>query len=287
MAYRFLRFPGGKAKAVTFSYDDGVRHDLRLADTLNRYALKGTFNINNSSLFNVPESKLNAQELQTYILNAGHEIAVHGAQHRAPGKCTAIEGIRDVLDNRLALEQAFGRIIRGMAYPDTGITAFENGASYESIRHYLQDLGIAYARTLSGDNNRFELPTDWYAWIPTAHHANPNLDTWMDEFLSLDMTNRYYAARGAKLFYIWGHSYEFHNSDNWDLLEHICRKLSGHEEIWYATNIEIHDYVTAYHSLIFSADESRVYNPSLHTIWFDVNGKEFQVAPGHTQELDY
>ena len=54
MAYRFLRFPGGRAKAVTFSYDDGVRHDLRLADTLNRYGLKGTFNINNYSLFDVP-----------------------------------------------------------------------------------------------------------------------------------------------------------------------------------------------------------------------------------------
>ena len=27
----FLRYPGGAAKAVTFSYDDGVRQDRRLA----------------------------------------------------------------------------------------------------------------------------------------------------------------------------------------------------------------------------------------------------------------
>lgn len=34
MHYRFLRFPGGKVKAVTFSYDDGCRHDIRLAQPL-------------------------------------------------------------------------------------------------------------------------------------------------------------------------------------------------------------------------------------------------------------
>lgn len=28
MRYRLMRFPGGKAKAVTFSYDDGDRGDL-------------------------------------------------------------------------------------------------------------------------------------------------------------------------------------------------------------------------------------------------------------------
>ena len=33
-------------KAVTFSYDDGVTQDVRFVDMLNRYHLKGTFNLN-------------------------------------------------------------------------------------------------------------------------------------------------------------------------------------------------------------------------------------------------
>ena len=45
MKYQFMRFPGGKAKAVTFSYDDGFRSDLRLLETMGRYGIKGTFNI--------------------------------------------------------------------------------------------------------------------------------------------------------------------------------------------------------------------------------------------------
>mgnify|MGYP002513618435 CR=1 FL=1 len=33
-------------KSVTFSFDDGVTQDIRLIEILNKYGLKGTFNIN-------------------------------------------------------------------------------------------------------------------------------------------------------------------------------------------------------------------------------------------------
>ena len=46
MQYRFLRFPDGKAKAVTFSYDDGCRDDIRLAKTLTEHGIRCTFNLN-------------------------------------------------------------------------------------------------------------------------------------------------------------------------------------------------------------------------------------------------
>ena len=50
MQYRFLRYPGGKGKAVTLSYDDGCRDDIRLAKTLTAYGIRCTFNLN-SGLF--------------------------------------------------------------------------------------------------------------------------------------------------------------------------------------------------------------------------------------------
>lgn len=40
MKYRFVRFPGGKAKTVTFSYDDGCRQDLRTVQVFDRHGLK-------------------------------------------------------------------------------------------------------------------------------------------------------------------------------------------------------------------------------------------------------
>ena len=42
----FIRFPEGKSKAFTLSYDDGVRQDKRFVKILNKYGLKSTFNLN-------------------------------------------------------------------------------------------------------------------------------------------------------------------------------------------------------------------------------------------------
>ena len=42
----YMRYPLGKTKAVTLSYDDGTRHDIKLIDIMTKYGIKGTFNIN-------------------------------------------------------------------------------------------------------------------------------------------------------------------------------------------------------------------------------------------------
>jgi len=42
----FMRYPEGKAKAVTFSYDDGVIEDKKLVEIFDRYGMKATFNFN-------------------------------------------------------------------------------------------------------------------------------------------------------------------------------------------------------------------------------------------------
>ena len=284
MRYQFLRFPGGKGKAVTFSYDDGVSQDLKLSDILEKYQIKATFNLNAEKLR--VKNGLKKDEIQEYILNRGHEIAVHGSNHRAEGTLRPIEGIQDVLNCRLELEERFGLIIRGMAYPDTGISYFTNGAKYESIKNYLQELDIVYSRTLGGDNNSFNLPQDWHAWMPTAHHNNPNLFDYIEQFLGIDLSKDaiYVARRQPRLFYLWGHSYEFDRDGNWDRLEKICEKLSGKEDTWYATNMQIYEYVTAYQSLIYSANGTRIYNPTAQTVWLDIDGEVYSVKPGETIE---
>lgn len=39
--------------------------------------------------------------------------------------------------------------------------------------------------------------------------------------------------------YVWGHSYEFDNHDNWDVIEKFCAYMGNRNDIWYATNLEI------------------------------------------------
>lgn len=41
-----MLWPGGRKKAFTMSYDDGVRQDCRLIEMLNIRGIKATFNLN-------------------------------------------------------------------------------------------------------------------------------------------------------------------------------------------------------------------------------------------------
>ncbi len=284
MKYCFLRYPDGKSKALTLSYDDGNRNDIKLIEIADKYGIKATLNINNFALYENDSWHLSIEELKQLTAKGGHEIAVHGARHMAPGLVTYAHGINDILTNRKSLENALGRIIRGMAYPDSGITRIAGGKDKNEIKSYIKSLGIAYARSLNGDNDLFNLPEDFYEWIPTAHHTNPEVMNYLDKFLSAKL-GEYCASRSPMLFYLWGHSFEFANNNNWELFEEFCQKAGGKDDIWYASNIEICDYVTAFNSLIFNVDATLVFNPTHRTVWFEADGKILSVKSGETLTL--
>ena len=278
-----MRFPGGKAKALTLSYDDGIRADIKLSDIITKAGLKCTFNINTSAFgaTNKP-NKLQPAEIKEYMLDRGHEVAVHGESHIAPGNSEPVRAITEFLNCRMTLENEFGMIIRGMAYPDSGIRRLDNNNTYENIRSYIQNLGIVYSRTLGGDNNTFLMPDDWFAWMPTAHHNNANLLKWAEEFVTTDVKALYPTRHHPRLFYLWGHSYEFDNNDNWNVIEEFAELVSGKDDIWYATNIEIYEYTKAYNSLVTSADGMRIYNPTCTEIFLEIDTKDYSIKPGET-----
>ncbi len=287
MRYRFMRFPGGKEKALTLSYDDGCLADRRLIEIANQCGIKVTLNINGCALGSQLDGwHLPAQEVKELAASGEHEIAIHGQEHIALGKATATNGIREVLLCREALEKAFGGVIRGMAYADTGITELTAGISYQEIRDYLQALGIAYGRTLGSDHCDFAMPQDFYAWMPTAKHTNPELMNWLQMFLDAQMP-QWVAKRTPMLFYLWGHSFEFDRDGNWNLFQRFCQTAGGRDDIWYATNIEICDYTAAYHALQFSVDNTSVFNPTCMPVWFEADGKTVCAPAGELTKIAY
>ena len=88
-----------------------------------------------------------------------------------------------------------------------------------------------------------------------------------------------------RLLYIWGHSYEFDRDNTWERMENFCKMAGNNEEVWYATNIEIKDYITAMRNLVFSADQKIVFNPSAQTVWFGVDGEVMSIKGGETIKL--
>ncbi len=284
MRYRFMRFPGGKLKAVTFSFDDGCREDIKLAQLLDSYNCRCTFNVNSGFIKNPGNKFLNLDEVKKYLADTHHEIAVHGDKHRAPGVNTPIDIIRDVLDCRTELENMFGKIIRGMAYPDSGISRFDNGTTYEDVKRVLKDCGILYARSLKR-NDSFRLPIDWYNWEPTVAPGDTGYLELAEKFAALNEDNCTNSKASPRIFYAWGHGYDI---DTWlgEALHKLCAIIANKEDTWYATNMEIYEYTNAYRSLVFSADGSICYNPTLIDVWFVVDKKPYLIKSGETIKIE-
>lgn len=267
-------FPEGRSLALTFSYDDGNNADKKLLDILTDHKMKGTFNLNASTLHN--PGKIQADEIKPLIIDRGHEVACHGFTHPFEEKLPPQAMIEDIRLDKLALEEAVGAPVRGMAYPF--------GTYNEQVKMLLQALGIVYSRT-TGNAGTAYMPTDFLEWHATTHHNGKNGTSIRQMGETLLKTPGWY---GTHMLYVWGHAYEFENAKNWHIIEDFCDLMAGHEDkIWYATNIEIYDYIQAFRRLYFSADLKMVQNPSVIPVWIkDRNGKVFVAEPGKITKLD-
>ncbi|MOA25144.1 hypothetical protein D3C78_1458530 [compost metagenome] len=122
------------------------------------------------------------------------------------------------------------------------------------------------------------MPDEWHEWKPTCHHNDRLLER-AESFMALHKTQYLY------LMYVWGHSYEFDHDGNWELIERFCELVAGDASIWYATNIQIVDYMKAYSQLKFSAALDFVYNGSAMSVWLSVDGDIVEVKSGSQVKL--
>ncbi len=268
--HTLLRFPGFKDKAVTFSYDDGTETDIKLAEIFTENNLKCTFNV--SSETKTEEQFLRLKEAYD---KGGHEIACHGAKHRSLGELHPEHAIRDILAGREVLEKHFSKVVKGMAYA--------NGNFTEDVKTMLKYCGINYARTTLS-TEKFTLPSEMLNWNPTCHHDNPKLFELLEQFFTPVIRN-YYWSKTPRLFYVWGHSFEFEQKDNWDRIEEFAKKVSGRNDVYYATNGEIFEYITAFERLEFSVDDKYVYNPSAIDVYVNFIEKDVVAKAGQTVEI--
>ncbi len=275
MSKIYLRFPGGKGKALTLSYDDGVEQDIRLLEIMKQYGLKGTFNLN-SGLYAkegtiYPQGqihrRMSEKQIMEHFNDSGQEIAVHSLTHPFLDQLSPDMLVKEIVEDRENLERQFDTIIRGMAYP--------YGIYNDTIVTALQLCGIVYARTVVATHD-FRMPQDWMRLTATCHHLVPEL---------MDLAKRFVEDKVDKdpyLFYLWGHSYEFEADNNWHVIDDFSNYIGNRDDIWYATNMEIYEYVSAYQQLIFSANEKLIRNPTNTTIWLSIEGNITQIMAGST-----
>ncbi len=279
----YKAYPGGKHKVLTLSYDDGKIQDRRLVSIFNKYGIKATFNLNSG----LTDTDIRIDPEEWKELYAGHEAAVHTYTHPTIARTPKNEMLYEYLEDRKFIESIFGRPIRGLAYPngscDDTCVAMAKAAGleygrlaadkYSLVKAAMQYDNDSSAPVLIGDATGFEIPQDYMRWLPTCHH-NHDLLGFGRRFLELHKSQYLY------MMYVWGHSFEFDRNDNWNVIEEFCEMMSGHDDIWYATNIEIVDYDKVFNNLQFAADNSFVYNPSVQSAWLKVNDKRYVEVKG-------
>lgn len=273
MNYSQMRFPNFSKKALTFSYDDGVRADKRLIAILDKYGLKGTFNINgNGFVKEETELKMSKEETINLYKNTMHEVAIHGYTHPSLAELDQAVITHEIIKDREALEDIFGCVVKGMAYP--------NGSIDDRVVETLRVCGVEYARTIVS-TEKFDIPTDWLRLPATCHHNNPRLMELAKTFVEAGKA-RHYWYDTPMLFYVWGHSFEFDKNNNWNVIEEFAEYIGGREGIWYATNGEIYEYVKAFERLRFSVTGTFIHNPSAIDVYFCFRGKNILIPAGKT-----
>ncbi len=264
-------FANGKEKAFTMSYDDGnYDGDKQLIGIFNKYGIKGTFHLNGHNY--VPGGWAYDKVDELKKLYSGHEVSMHGYTHPFFNSLPNGEKFFELYEDKKALEGFAGYPIRGMSYPF--------GDYDDKTLDMMTDLGINYSRTVRS-THRFDIPRNFKLWDPTNHHADK-------AFEMLENFKNYSYKSTPPLFYMWGHSYEY-NKENasftWDDLDRFCAEISKLGNVWFATNIEIFDYVTALRRIEMSIDRKMIYNPSALSVWLCIDGQKTEIKPGVVTNL--
>jgi hypothetical protein len=266
-----LCWQNGKTGVLTTSWDDGGVADRRLIPILNGSGLKGTWNLN-SGLLGIDqgskgwERRIGPEEVSR--LYSGHEVAAHSVTHPALVDMPDHVVFSEVIEDRRKLESLVGYPIKGMALPF--------GATDQRVRAILDKCGILYARNVEAKPD-FKLPVDFLDWSPTCHHK-ADLSALWEQFKSATQT-------AGKLFYLWGHSWEFEDDRNWDHFEKFSAAAGKDEETWHATNYQVYEYVSAWRRLITTVDLTAVLNPSSVKLWFRAEGELLSIDPGQILHL--
>ena len=133
---------------------------------------------------------------------------------------------REVEEDRIKLSEIVGYEVVGHAYP--------MGDCDDRVAGILRDrTGVKYARTVVS-THKFDLQTEnLHLFDPTVYHHREMDEMFRlgEEFLSLKTDE-------PKLFYIWGHAYEFDIHDDWKRFEEFLEMISGRDDIFYGTNRE-------------------------------------------------
>lgn len=266
-------YPYGKTKAFNVTYDDGVEQDIRFVELLNKFGLKGTFNLNSQLMEEEfawrHESGLLVKRLSFQRANGlyeGHEIASHTLTHPYLHDKGGAEIRYQLAEDKRRLEVWSGREVAGFAVP------FDYYDDH--IAACVQECGFAYGR-ISEESYSYNPWQSPYYWKAGIFHLSPSLDAYIGGFLK--------TRQELAVCQIVGHTYDLDVANLWDKMEDYFRQIAQENDVLPMTHIDLVRYLQAMKQAVIR--ENTVENHSKITLWFRTEQGVCPLPPGEVLEF--
>ena len=242
-------------KFFTVSFDDGTEQDIRVIALMEKYGIRGSFNLS-SGLFGMKEHvsrtisetlpdgrrrQVNVEfdhnimplEQACEIYSQGFiEIAGHGAHHMHQAGLGRARLIEEIAGDATMLSDAFGREIRGHIFP--------YGEFDEECIRVMEEAGLVYGRlaTCGTIDKNFCFSAERGIIEPTCRITDRCALPLLKRFISTP------CGEQDMMFILWGHSYELDYGTEtgcYAYLEELFRTVFGATGIKFVTNGELID----------------------------------------------
>lgn len=230
---------------ITTSWDDGHALDLKLAEMLEKYNVKGTFYV---PITNDEHAVMTDSELTQ--LAAKHEIGGHTVHHIYLNKLGNTDAKYEVTQCKGMLEDKIGKLVDAFCYP---------GGKY-SDRDIVnvRDAGYLFGRTTKLLHSSLHMPNAlMHTTVQAYNHSSivltkhcvknayfqPIIQNGMflqsnKNFLKLVDLQMESMLKTGGVFHLWGHSWEIEEFGLWNQLEAVLKKIAFNDNVLYLNNTE-------------------------------------------------
>lgn len=263
-------YPKGKAKAFVLTYDDGVEDDRKFVSLLNKYHLKGTFNLNSGLMANgftwTTDEGYEVKRLpreEVVKLYEGHEVASHSLTHPFLRDWNLQRLFAEISIDKENLSSIFKTTIHGFAIPFDYYDVL--------VTKCVKDSGFEYMR-ISEVSHSFDYTKDYYKVVATCFHLEDCMSSLFDDYLK---TNQELAV-----FMIVGHSYDLAVHNMFGKMEEIFKKVSSTNDI---ASLTMHEYISYLKAMELAIiKDNSILNKSKKTLWFKVNDIVISLKPNES-----
>ena len=263
-----LLYPQGKRKAFNITYDDGILQDIRFVELLNKYGVKGTFNLNSKLMEEefewIHPCGMTIKRLSPSVaveLYKGHEIASHTLTHPDFANLSKEQIMYELSEDKKKLEGWFGCEVEGFGVP---FDYYD-----ETATECVKNCGFKYARN-SEESYSYSPWEDYFNWRAGTYHVMQGFHDFVEGFFKTE--------EELALCQIVGHSYDLDTENMWEQMENILQRVSEAEDILSMTHGELVKYLQAMQ--VAELTEEGIVNGSEVELWFEIDGKIISVEPG-------